>query len=1107
MARTKGAQDPVAQHLSDVVSISRQFQRSIRIDSDSGVDGALSGYVCQGAARTLLETMGRQVQDSRQRAFTWTGPYGGGKSSLALMLCSLVGPNENLRARAREILDLPAESPVHAAFQASGSGWLVIPVVGKRARASDEIARRLSEVRRRRGPQRDIVSELVAAADSHDQGVLLVIDELGKYLEFATQAGEDIYFYQQLAEAAARAQGKLIVVGVLHQPFEAYATRLGRETRDEWAKVQGRFVDIPLVAATDEVVELVARAIQVQTEVDARPAGDFAWLVAAAIRARRPGTPETIGAGIARCWPLHPVVAALLGPVSRRRFSQNERSDFGFLASREPLGFVEFLREAPVDWKSMYGPARFWDYLAANLEPAILASTDGHRWSVAAEAIERAESKGGLIHVELAKCVALIELFRGGSGLVPEIDVLAVCVQGAGREQVEGSLRDLVSWKVLIDRKHLSAYGIFAGSDFDIEAAVTQARTEISSLDVGRLSALSHLQPILAKRLYHETGTMRWFTRHLVDLDGAEALISSFKPAPASVGAFVLCLPRLGAEEQAQDRIVALSKLPNAERLVLGTPKNATRIADLALELVSCESVLRDKSELEGDAVARKELVGRISAIRARLEDELADAFSSCIWYWRGRQQELDSGRSIISSIASTIAARIFKTTPVIHSELLNREEPSANSNRARKDLMYRMVSRHSEPELGYEGYPADAGLYHSVLRAAGLHRELQEGLWGFGEPTGVRSANMRALWQASWEMVAREQLVTKLADLYAMWAAPPFGVRSGIMPVIAMALFLAHRGSLALYIDGTFTPELSEAQIDEWLSDPARIAFKHVSASTNQVEYVEAVARSVPKLTSREPLEVARALVRLVLALPGWTKRTATVSQQAQDVRALLMRANDPHKLLFADLPTLVSGETPQLVEEQLIRVLDELRHAYPKLIFQVQNTLFQALDNSPEDLDRLRARAQVVKGIAGDFRLEAFVSRLENFDGSIAAFEGLIGLGCNKPPLQWVDRDIDLVLLQLATWAQDFRRAEALAPLRGRESTRRGIGVVFAASEGKDATGTVDIDDSDQPRVSQLAGKLLDALDKERHEVALAVLAEVGAALLMKKIKEVAA
>ena len=59
--------------LNTVVNISRQFLRSIQIDDDFGREDALSGYVCQGTARTLLESMSQQILQTKQRAFTLDG--------------------------------------------------------------------------------------------------------------------------------------------------------------------------------------------------------------------------------------------------------------------------------------------------------------------------------------------------------------------------------------------------------------------------------------------------------------------------------------------------------------------------------------------------------------------------------------------------------------------------------------------------------------------------------------------------------------------------------------------------------------------------------------------------------------------------------------------------------------------------------------------------------------------------------------------------------------------------------------------------------------------------------------------------------------------------
>jgi hypothetical protein len=1101
--------DP-ARQLADAVTISRQFLRSVRIDADFGREDALSGYVCQGTARALLENMARQLVNTRQRAFTWTGPYGGGKSSLALMLCSLVGPNAKLRGRAREMLALSSDSPIADAFGARSDGWLVLPIVGRRGSVVSDlqqaIAKAVGDDSKKRRPS-DVIAELVVAAEAHKQGVLVVIDELGKFLESSAQGGDDVYFFQELAEAASRTAGKLVVVGILHQPFEAYAARLGRQAQDDWAKVQGRFVDIPLVAATDEVIELTGRAIQVDDSAVREDAKGFVDAIANAIKTRRPGAPAGLADGLLRCWPLHPVVAALLGPISKRRFGQNERSTFGFLASREPLGFMEFLDGGVCEWESMYGPAQYWDYLRANLEPAILASPDSHRWATACEAVHRAEAGGSSLHVNVVKTVALIEMFGQGSGLVAEDLVLSVSVQGADQEQIRSALQDLIKRKIVIERKHLGAYGVFEGSDFDIERAITSARGEIGIPSLDQVSALTDLQPILAKRLYHETGTMRWFTRRIARLSDAESMIPRASADKGSVGCFLLCLPEIGQSERSADgRAMRLSSETKSDAIVFGVPSNAERIAELSLELAAAERVVNTRPELEGDAVARREMAGRTESIRSALEEELADAFSLSKWYRSGELQNRERGTSL-SVIASAIAEKVFEFAPKIHSELINREEPSSNSVRARKDLMYRMISQADIKDLGYTGYPADAGLYYSLLQATGLHG-LRDGRYGFQSPNlSARGKSMEKVWWATHSGLTAAGSRMTLAEIYDFWANRPYGLRAGVMPILALALFMACRSSVAMYVDDVFTPDLSEAVIDEWLLDPHRIRFQFVEASKDEVAIVHAITGSVAKAAVAEPgpLDAARALVGMVVGLPDWTKRTGNVSATAQEVRSMLLRAHDPHKTLFTDLPSLLKVSEPTALIAKLQLVTDELSGAYSAMLESVKRTLLMSLDHEGEPIESLRARASNVKGITGDFRLDAFAGRLEMFDASQQSVEGLISLAVNKPSTGWVDRDIDAAMLQLGSWAIEFRRAEAMATLRGRPQTRRVLGVVFGLSHGHDVTGSVDVAETDTPAIDDLVKRLLATVHHEKPQIVLAALAEAGALLMKQTKKEV--
>ena len=77
-------------------------------------------------------------------------------------------------------------------------------------------------------------------------------------------------------------------------------------------------------------------------------------------------------------------------------------------------------------------------------------------------------------------------------------------------------------------------------------------------------------------------------------------------------------------------------------------------------------------------------------------------------------------------------------------------------------------------------------------------------------------------------------------------------------------------------------------------------------------------------------------------------------------------------------------------------------------------------------------------------------------------------------------------------------------MAPLRDRPSTRRVLGVVFGAAQGKDAAGYVDIADKDKPVVERLVEKFLEMSGGQKPEIILAALAEAGAKTLGRLGKE---
>lgn len=1100
--------DKKQQALSDIVQISRQYQRSIRVDTDIGRADALSAYICHATAASVVDGMCKQLAATNQRSFTWTGPFGGGKSSLAVALASALHPDKGLRIKAREVLRLDSMPAFDKAFPVR-KGWLLVPAVGRRGSIVAELH---ASLRRAQGKTVDgrskpnaqalIVELLDEAKNRPHDGALVIIDEMGKFLEAsALGSGDDVYFFQELAEAAARSEGRLVVIGVLHQSFAQYSARLGIDTRDDWAKVQGRYVDLPFVAASDEVVELIGRAIEAKIRPDWMAEASVA--IAEAIRSRRPAVGKDFAKALEACWPLHPAMAALLGPISKRQFGQNERSTFGFLSSVEPHGFRSYLNSTLKDEASWYRPSDYWDYLRSNLEPAILASPDGHRWSQAVEAVERAEAKtGDALLVSMIKNIAVIDLFRNGSGLAADSAVIASLFYPRPAVELDGALKKLSELKVALFKSYTGAWSVFEGSDFDIDAAIAQALAASPGIDYARLAQLMGLHPVVAKRHYHETGSMRWMELSLCSIEQAEKIAANFQPKKGEFGAFILALPSKGMKPRdARKRAQACAKL-RPWPVMIGIPENHARIAELSAELVALEQV-KDRHELSGDAVARREVYARLAATRADLEDQLQAAVSLAKWH-DGSDQVVELG-SKLSPVASSLAEELFIDSPPVWSELVNRDSVSSNSVRARGDLLHAMINAEGQEALGFEGYPAERGLYDTLLKRTELHRQDASGAWRCMPPGDGFAVGFAPLWEATRALFSDANARVGAHEVYALWSAAPFGMKLGIQPVILTAFLLAHKANIAVYKDGMFVPRLTDFDIDECLQDPDRFSLRWVAIDEDKSRILEGISKLLAEIGENagaaDPLEAARGLVAMVFNLPEWARRTSRLGQTAKDMRDMLLKASDPHKVLFVDLASLLGAADGKAYVKALRAPLRELAGAYGKMLAEVEAKMLSALDASRDDLEALRERARAVSGISGDLQMDGFATRLANFDGSRASLEGVLSLAAERPPRDWVDRHIDAAILELAKFARRFREAEAYVTVQGRKAHSEAIAVVIGAgSDTKTISRSFAISDRHRQTVEAKAHEVASMLEGQGlgTDVLLAILAKAGMKLV---------
>lgn len=1106
--------------LADRVRISRRFRRSIRIDTDLSDPAALTGFVCPRSSALVLETMAQHVRQTGQAAFTWTGPYGSGKSSLVVALSAVLNGDAELRKSTSQMLGIETAEAIWTALPPQAKGWRILPVVGRRDRPAQVIGEAIERTRLIRsgaaGPWSDeavydVLFRVARRSPRTFGGLVVFLDEMGKLLEGAAYEGTDIYFFQQLAEIASRSNNRLIVVGILHQAFEEYANRLSREVRDEWAKVQGRFIDLPINVGPDEQLELLGRAI----ESDQEPRKFAPLFKEVAAQAHHTQSPEVLQ----KCWPLHPIVACLLGPISRRSFGQNQRSIFGFLNSTEPFGFQDFLRTATE--RDLYTPELLWDYLRANLEPSIMASSDGHRWSMAVDALERCHGAGGdELEIRLLKTIGLVDLFRERSGLVPSLELLTLALGDHRIPDIQDALSKLYDSSLVIHRKYSNGYSIFEGSDFDIRRAVDEAFGKIDRIDYVRLSGLAGLQPVIAKRHYHETGAIRWFETAIVPLADLEDFAGERDLSNGAIGSFFLALPTPGDSPKTVERIVEVT-VRGAEDgdVIVGIPQRPTwTITTLARELSALEHVRDNTPELRGDRVGRREVEDSIADLQSQIEVELDRALENALW--RGKElqpKRLDQAE--INSLVSNFADARFSEAPKLNSELLNRIRPSSNAIAAQNALLRRMTLYEGESRLGIDGFPAEGGLFASLLEASGLYQNTSDGLRFVPPSVENDPCNLVPAWAAAERFLESEsQRSVSIAEIYDRWRGIPFGIKDGLLPILALAFTLSKRDVLAYYRQGVFQALFTDVDAEVLAKNPTDIQLRWMDLSSVSRGLLAEMADIVRDLDAEntlpnlEPIDVARGLVAIYDRLPPWVGRTQRLSSNAKRIRQLLKQANDPNRLIFDDLPQALDDSSVTLAEistdeiaKRVREGLTELCQAFPTMLNRMRELLLAELqvpNASTSMLAELRARSANIRDLGGDHRLEAFVVRLAQFEGREEDVEGLAGMAVNKPPRDWVDADIDRASVELAALAQRFIRAEAFARVKGRKDKRHAMAVVVGMEgQPKLVHDEFQITDRDQSAVRELIDRVDGTLrgnGEERRDIILAALAELSARYL---------
>jgi len=1055
--------------LREIVHIRQNSLRAVRLEDDLPRGDLLNGYTLTAQALSALERMTDGLCNNA-RAWTLTGPYGSGKSYFGLFLAHLLDAHREGHSSAAKMLKQadPLLAKRLRGQRMGNDGFVTVAATGARAPLQECLARGFEQVLQSRAfppilkknlqtarlaDSRTFLQwvesflETVSKSSSGASGVLILFDELGKALEYAAAHSHesDVYLLQELAEFAARSKEKpLVFVGILHQAFEQYAALLDNTTQREWAKVQGRFEDIPFQEPPVQQMRLLARAFtkrvsdfSSQFESLHHKAEDAGW------------RPATMGAEefadlCEQVYPLHPSAFAAL-PYFFRRLGQNERSLFAYLASQEPSGFQDFLaRHTSGDFLVL---SDLFDYLADNYRARIYASG---RARPLTETLERLDNTPNLnpIETDLFKTVGLLNWLGEISPLQATEGMIlsALHLPGGDEAALRAGLKSLQRRSLIVYRRFNETYAVWQGSDVDLEERLHTARAALgATFSIAEvLHAYLPPRPLLARRHSYQTGTQRFFDVRYVDSHNLDE--SSFNPSPDASGLVLLCLPGTLAEVERFVRWAQADTLKNHLEIVTGVAGRAIRLKELAQELRGLHWVRDNTPELRDDPVARREWRTRLAAIEHLIRVELDEAINlhqisaltGCQWFYQGKDVSGTTQRGL-SALLSDICDSLYPASPRIWNELLSRRELTSQGAAARRTLIEGILTRPEQPLLGIQKFPPERSMYEGFLCKGGMHRSEGE-TWRVYPPT-ENNLNLIPAWRAVYDFVFNGLPEPRpLTDLYARLTTPPYGVTQGVAPVLLAVFYKVYENEMTLYKEGTLLVEPGTADWEVLLRRPEMFSLAGCRVSGLRAAVVERMANGLR--VPPQVMPVVRAVIGRLKALPEHAWRTRKLPEPALNLRRSVETARSPERFLFVEVPEALGlppfkrGKFSQArydgFFDQLNLALDALTNATPRLLTWARDTWLAAcgLPADENGWESFRQKSGEIARRVTHPNLLPLLKRAAEAADSHTALESVLALIANRPLRTWTDSDAERFEAQ-AAYLGDLWREETGGPI----------------------------------------------------------------------------
>lgn len=804
------------------------------------------------------------------------------------------------------------------------------------------------EVKNNRNASENIFSEIFNRY--YDLGkknplLFIVIDEFGKFLEFAAQNDpeKELYFIQQLAEFANNPDRNIVLFTAVHQNFDAYSVALNSAQKQEWTKVKGRFKEITF---NEPVEQLLFLASEHLNERPATKDSEKAIGKANALFLKSNAfnfSSEYLKEIANKLYPLDLFSASIL-TLSLQKYGQNERSLFSFLESTDHTGIIQHQYTN----KGFYGISEVYEYLTFNFYSFLNSryNPDFPAWKSIKATLERVENsfdKEILQYSKIIKTIGLLNIFSSTGSTLDKPFLIAYAEYCLGIKYAAGLIEELEIKKIILYRNYSKRYVLFEGTDLDFQTALLAAGNKVNEItDVTTLLKKHYqLPPVMAKEISYTTGTPRLF----------EYVISAHPIDDVPRGEIDGFINLIFNDKLKQSEIIEHSA-NQKEAILYCYYKKSASIKELLLEIEKTRKVIEENID---DKVAVRELNNSILHQQNFLTHKILNNFYAVkpevVWIFNGRQIDI-ANRKAFNTQLSEICRAVYYQTPVFNNELVNKHKISSSIHTAKKNYYKALTSNWDKPQLGFpeHKFPPEKTIYLSLLESnnIALYSDNVENEIVPNEQNGFNH-----LWAASNDFLDSARVSRRnLAEFVELLSKRPYKLKQGLIDFWIPTFLFIKRDDFALFGPAGYIPFINDEVLELIVKDPEDYEIKTFDIGGVKLDIFNSYRlflnqQQELRFSGSNFIETIKPFLTFYRDLPDYAKNTNRITKEAKQIRNAISGSKDPEKTFFEDFPMALGFTTDNIQASKhdlqryittLQAAIRELRTCYDELINRIE-------------------------------------------------------------------------------------------------------------------------------------------------------------------------